>query len=57
MTMFTVNYKGAYIHAYCDRPQCRVQFGGTIKGPFPSLDRAKWYIRQAIKNGDWGTVQ
>jgi len=53
--MFTIPYKGAYIHGYCDRGECRVQLGegGLIKGPFPSLDSAKRYIRTAIKNGDF----
>lgn len=52
--MFTLNYKGAFIHGYCDRKECFVQYGPNmlVRGPLPSLDRAKWFIRQAIKNGD-----
>lgn len=53
--MFTLSYKVAFIHGYCDRNECRVQLGegGLIKGPFPSIDSAKRYIRTAIKSGDF----
>ncbi|CAA2141623.1 hypothetical protein HYPP_02644 [Hyphomicrobium sp. ghe19] len=52
--MWTLSYKGAFIHGYCERKECKVQYGPNmfVRGPFPSLDAAKRFIRQAIKNGD-----
>jgi len=44
--MWTVNYKGYYIHGYCDRDQCRVMdpVGGVDVGTFKSLHAAKCAI-------------
>lgn len=46
--MFTISYKGFYIHGYIDRPECSVSptYGGYL-GDFKSLHAAKcWITRQ-----------
>lgn len=52
--MWTLEYKGAFIHGYCDSTKCFAQYGPNLvcRGPFPSVDSAKRFIRAAIKNGD-----
>lgn len=45
--MWTIEYKGFYIHGYCDKPECRVLAGsGEVKPAFKSLHAAKcWCTR------------
>jgi hypothetical protein len=44
--MWTINYRGCYIHGYCNRDDVRVLLpDGTIVNKV-SLDAAKRYIRK-----------
>lgn len=43
--MFTINYKGLYIHGYADKPACRINNG--IK-EFKSLHAAKLYVTRVM---------
>lgn len=45
--MWTIEYKGFYIHGYTDKPECRVLAGhGEVKPAFKSLHAAKcWCTR------------
>lgn len=45
--MFTISYKGAFIHGYCDRPACRVS--GDTAGSFKSMHAAKCAITRALR--------
>ena len=48
--MFTVCYKGFYIHGYCDRDECRVQTPAfDTLGIFKSLRAAQLAITRASK--------
>jgi len=51
--MFTHNYKGMYIHGYCDKPQCRVS-GYSIPSDkiFKSYRAAQLAISKAVKLHD-----
>lgn len=51
--MFTLAYKNAYIHGYCDKDECTVQLAnGPILGRFRSMRAAKIAItRNAGKGG------
>ncbi|MDM0036841.1 hypothetical protein QTI33_32225 [Variovorax sp. J22P271] len=40
--MFTIHYKGSFIHGYCDRAACRVS--GEFVGSFKSMRAAKCAI-------------
>ena len=51
--MFTIEYKGFYIHGYCDKKECRVQ-GNTetvfwYNKEFNSVLAAKQGITKAMK--------
>lgn len=51
--MFTINYKGAYIHGYFDKSVCRVSCNGIDnKKEFKSMHSAKIAISKAIKKHD-----
>lgn len=41
--MFTIRYKTAFIHGYCDREECRVQIGDKI-AVCKSMHAAKCFI-------------
>jgi len=43
--MFTINYKGFYIHGYCDKPVC---FINTMLRPFKSMHAAKCHISKTM---------
>lgn len=47
--MFTINYKGAFIHGYVDKDECRVQVLGRII-LCSSLQAAKRAISIAIRS-------
>ena len=50
--MFTHNYKGMYIHGYCDRPECRVS-GYSLEGKvFKSYRAAQLAITKAVAAHD-----
>lgn len=54
--MFTIEYKGYYIHGYINKPECHVnkpmQDGGVFKlGVYRSLLAAKQAITKHIKAG------
>ena len=51
--MFTYNYKGYYIHGYCNKPQCTVSgFGIDHKKVFRSYRSAQLAITKAAKEHD-----
>ena len=53
--MFTINYKGFYIHGYCDKPECTIN---SSFRKFRSLRAAKMHItRVMIKAHDAAMVQ
>lgn len=47
--MFTMAYRGYFIHGYCDRAECSVSppEGGSL-GRFHSLAAAKRFVRSLI---------
>ena len=57
--MFTIKYKGFYIHGYCDKPLVRVQAALKCSGnvtidyfnSFKSLYAAKCKIAALLKEG------
>jgi hypothetical protein len=46
--MFTIQYKGSFIHGYCDRDACHVS--GAFVGRFKSMHAAKCAITR--RQGD-----
>lgn len=48
--MFTIIYKGYYIHGYCTDSKCRVQYpnGGRL-GEFKSMHSAKMTITKDLR--------
>lgn len=46
--MFTIIYKGVYIHGYIDRDECRVQLGGMTGNAYKSLLAAKRAITRHL---------
>lgn len=56
--MFTINYKGAYIHGYCDKEICRVSCTGIPNTKeFKSMHSAKIAISKAVKKHDADMVK
>jgi hypothetical protein len=48
--MFTISYKTAYIHGYCDRDECKVQLDNySILGVFRSVRAAKIAITRHVR--------
>ncbi len=47
--MFTHEYRGGYIHGYCDRDECQAQIGHAIIGRFRSYRAAQLAISRAMK--------
>lgn len=47
--MWTVAYHGAWIHGYCDRAECRVQWPDYTQTTCRSLYGAKALIRRRNK--------
>lgn len=48
--MWTILYRDFYIHGYCDREQCRIQFeSGEPLGEFKSLHAAKIACTKFLK--------
>ena len=43
--MFTIIYKGFYIHGYCDKPQVYIN---SMLGSFKSLHAAKCWITRVM---------
>lgn len=41
--MFTINYKGFYIHGYCDKPECTVNLAR-----YKSLHAAKCAVTRTL---------
>lgn len=51
--MFTHNYKGAYIHGYCAKPECKVTcFGIDPARVFKSYRAAQLAITRATREHD-----
>ena len=50
--MFTHNYKGAYIHGYFDKPECKVSGLGLEGKVFKSYRAAQIAITKAIPAHD-----
>jgi hypothetical protein len=51
--MFTIIYRGCYIHGYCDKPQCTVSAYSIPYGKeFKSMRAAKLAIAKAVKAHD-----
>lgn len=44
--MYTINYKGVYIHGYCDRPW--VYINTVFNPPFKSLHAAKCWVTRVM---------
>lgn len=42
--MWTISYKGFYIHGYCDRDECKVQLVSQMLRTVKSLHAAKCLI-------------
>lgn len=51
--MWTISYKGYYIHGYCDKPECRINGGdlGSYCSHFKSIHAAKLAITKWINRG------
>ena len=47
--MWTINYKGFYIHGYCDRDEVSVQHEGFETNYFKSMHAAKCAITRMLK--------
>lgn len=54
--MWTINYRDLYIHGYCDREQCRVNFKNAHivgeplgRGEYKSLHAAKMACTKFLK--------
>lgn len=49
--MWTITYRGWYIHGYCDRKACRIQsrFDTSLNYPANSLGHAKRLINKKRK--------
>ena len=55
--MFTHKYKGAYIHGYTDKPECKVQIvmgdGDDLFHTYKSYRAAQIAITKFIKKYGW----
>lgn len=52
--MWTISYRGFFVHGYCDRAQCSIQHpNGERLGSFKSLRAAQLYITARC---DWTRV-
>lgn len=47
--MWTIEYKGAYIHGYFDRDECRYTWANCIPRTCKSLHAAKCRITRSLK--------
>lgn len=46
--MFTINYKGVFIHGYCDKPEVRVGHpDNIIRSMYPTLFKTYKSLRSA----------
>jgi len=47
--MWTIGYKGYWIHGYTNKDCCRIQFGFDTFREMKSLHAAKCYISRLVK--------
>jgi len=48
--MWTINYRGYFVHGYCDKDRCSVQDpSGERLGSFKTLRAAQLYITRRVQ--------
>lgn len=53
--MWTINYRGCYIHGYCNREPVKVQMPNNTIVNRASLDAAKRYVRKITDSSNKGS--